>query len=52
MTVSLSGQARGMTIADLRGSADAGCKTQVGIGLDHARLWAMVTGAVARLGDR
>lgn len=52
VTVSLSGQTRGMTIADLRGSATAGCTTQVGIGLDHPRLWAMVTDAVARLGDR
>lgn len=52
VSLSLSGPTRGMTIVDMRGAAPADCTTQVGTELDHARLWAILVDAVARLGER
>ncbi|MFC4945310.1 nucleoside hydrolase [Pseudonocardia sp. GCM10023141] len=42
---------RGMTVADLRAPAPAGCTTQVGVGLDRERFWDLVVDALERIGD-
>jgi purine nucleosidase len=41
----------GMTVVDLRGPAPEGTTTQVALGLDAPRFWALVTDALRRLGD-
>jgi purine nucleosidase len=40
-----------MTVADLRGPAPEGCRTQVATVLDPERLWDLVVDALTRLGD-
>lgn len=52
LDIELSGRlTTGMTVADLRGPAPAGCTTQVGIGLDRDRFWALVVDALERIGE-
>ncbi|WP_328994333.1 nucleoside hydrolase [Kribbella sp. NBC_01245] len=41
----------GMTVADLRAPAPAGCTTEVAVDLDHARFWDLVIDALERIGD-
>lgn len=41
----------GMTVADFRAPAPAGCTTQVATTLDHAKFWALVVDALERIGD-
>ena len=41
----------GMTVADFRSPAPAGCLTQVAVKLDHTRFWELVTDALQRIGD-
>jgi purine nucleosidase len=45
------GLTTGMTVADLRGPAPEGCRTQVATVLDPERLWDLVVDALTRLGD-
>jgi purine nucleosidase len=40
----------GMTVADLRAPAPEGTTTQVALGLDAERFWALVTDAIRRIG--
>ena len=40
----------GMTVADLRSPAPADCTTQVALGIDVAKFWALVVDAVQRIG--
>ncbi|MCU1403944.1 MAG: nucleoside hydrolase [Glaciihabitans sp.] len=52
LTVELTGTATlGMTVADLRSEAPEGCTTQVALGIDHGRFWALVTDALERIGE-
>jgi len=41
----------GMTVADLRAPAPTGCTTQVAMGLDEKRFWALVVDALERIGE-
>ncbi|MFF8285269.1 nucleoside hydrolase [Streptomyces albus] len=41
----------GMTVADFRAPAPAGCHTQVAVDLDHARFWDLVIDALERIGE-
>jgi purine nucleosidase len=41
----------GMTVADFRSPAPAGCTTQVATDLDAPRFWALVVDALKRIGD-
>ena len=41
----------GMTVADRRGPAPAGCRTHAALELDHARFWDLVTDALVRIGE-
>jgi purine nucleosidase len=41
----------GMTVADLRSPAPAGCTTQVAMNLDNERFWALVIDALVRIGE-
>lgn len=50
LSVELRGELTlGMTVADLRGPAPAGCLTRVALGVDADRFWVLVTRALARL---
>ncbi|MBO0982775.1 nucleoside hydrolase [Rathayibacter sp. SD072] len=50
LTVELRGEHTvGMTVADLRTTAPAGCRTSVATAIDSDRFWDLVIGAVARL---
>ncbi len=41
----------GMTVADFRAPAPAGCTTRVARTLDHPKFWALVVDALERIGD-
>lgn len=41
----------GMTVADLRGSEPADCRSRVAVTLDRPRFWDLVVDALARVGD-
>ena len=42
---------RGTTVADLRGPAPQGCRTQVAVGLDRDRFWDLLVDALERIGE-
>lgn len=51
LSVELSGTLTlGMTVADFRAPAPAGCRTSVATGIDAERFWALVVDAVRRIG--
>ncbi|MBF4623567.1 nucleoside hydrolase [Clavibacter sp. VKM Ac-2872] len=51
ISVELAGtHTTGMTVADLRRPAPAGCTTQVAVDLDHAGFWDVVVDALERIG--
>lgn len=41
----------GMTVADMRGPAPAGCTTQVATGIERDRFWDLVVDALERIGE-
>ncbi|TFB52355.1 nucleoside hydrolase [Cryobacterium tagatosivorans] len=41
----------GMTVADFRAPAPAGCTTQVAVDLDHEKFWSLIVDALERIGD-
>ena len=41
----------GMTVADRRAPAPAGCRTHAALELDHERFWDLVVDALVRIGD-
>ena len=53
ISVELAGtHTRGMTVADLRGSAPDDCPTQVAVRLDVDRFWDLVIEALARISEQ
>ena len=51
LTVELTGTSTlGMTVADLRAPAPAGCTTHVAMDLDVDRFWSLVVDALTRIG--
>jgi purine nucleosidase len=41
----------GMTVADFRSPAPAGCTTHAALQLDHAKFWALIVDALTRIGE-